>query len=91
MTHCIHFGICGGCAVDDRAAIDKSSRLASALAKAGFSGAPIAPLIEIPLRTRRRADLAATRKGAEISLGLHKAGSAQVVDMQECALLFLKF
>jgi 23S rRNA (uracil1939-C5)-methyltransferase len=87
MTHCVHFGICGGCAVDDRAAIDKHQRVAVALAKAGFADAPVAPLIETPLRTRRRADLAATRRGTEISLGLHRTRSADVVDMHECVLL----
>jgi len=47
----------------------------------------MAPMVETPLRTRRRADLAATRMGATISLGLHKARGGQVVDMLECALL----
>lgn len=87
MTHCIHYGTCGGCAADDRHAINKPQILAQALAKAGYPNAPIAPLIEAPLRTRRRVDLAATRNGAEISLGLHKSRGAEVVDMRECALL----
>ncbi len=87
MTHCIHFGICGGCAVDDRRAIDKSGLVAQALAKAGFSGVAVSALIETPLHTRRRADLAATRRASEISLGLHMARGADVVDMQECELL----
>ncbi len=85
--HCPHFGTCGGCAVDDRTAIDKTEALAVALAKAGFVFPPIAPLISTPLHTRRRADLAASRNGATIALGLHKPRSAEVVDMQECALL----
>jgi 23S rRNA (uracil1939-C5)-methyltransferase len=86
MSHCIHYGICGGCAVDDRHAIDKPARLSLALTRAGY--APVlAPLIETPLHTRRRADLAATRKHGEISLGLHKARGAEVVDMRECVLL----
>ncbi len=87
MTHCIHFGICGGCAVDDRRAIDKFAVLEAVLARAGFADAPIAPLVEVPLATRRRVDLAATRKGTDIALGLHKARGTDVVDMRECALL----
>jgi 23S rRNA (uracil1939-C5)-methyltransferase len=87
MTHCIHYGTCGGCAVDTLHAIDKFSRLASALSRAGYPDAPIAPLVETPLRTRRRVDLAVTRKAGIISLGLHKTRSAEVVDMQECVLL----
>jgi 23S rRNA (uracil1939-C5)-methyltransferase len=85
LNHCIHFGTCGGCAVDDRHAINKPQRLRQALSL--YPDTPIAPLVETPMRTRRRADLAATRKGTEISLGLHQAGGARVVDMRECALL----
>jgi len=87
MVHCIHFGGCGGCAVDDRASIDKFFLLASALSRAGFADAPVSPLVEIPLRTRRRVDLAAAREGAKILLGLHRARSHDVVDMTECVLL----
>jgi 23S rRNA (uracil1939-C5)-methyltransferase len=87
MTHCKHYGICGGCTVDNRDAIDKSALLRNALIRAGYANPPIAPLVEVPLRTRRRADLAATRIGGVITLGLHKARSNEVVDMQECVLL----
>ncbi len=91
MTHCIHFGVCGGCATADRQAIDKFSRLRDALAQAGYPDAPVAPLVELPAGTRRRVDLAATRKGVDIALGLHKARGAEVVDMRECALLRPEF
>ncbi len=91
MSHCIHFGICGGCAVDEPRAIDKFSGLEAALTRAGFPDAPIAPLIEVPVGTRRRVDLAATRKGTDIALGLHKARGTDVVDMQECILLRPEF
>ncbi len=87
MSHCLHFGVCGGCAVDDRAALDKRGALAAALRRAGFADAPVAGLVETPLGTRRRVDLAAARAGAEVSLGLHRARSHDVVDMRECALL----
>lgn len=90
MTHCIHFGACGGCAVDERAGIDKAAALASALSKAGFADPAISPLIEIPLRSRRRVDLAATRIAGAITLGLHRARSPDVVDMTECILLDAK-
>jgi 23S rRNA (uracil1939-C5)-methyltransferase len=87
MAHCRHYGFCGGCAVDDRAAIDKSAVLRNALIQAGYEKPAIATLVEIPLQTRRRVDLAASRNGAVIALGLHKARSTDVVDMQECVLL----
>lgn len=91
MSHCLHFGDCGGCATDDRNRPDKRAILASALARAGYSGVDVAPLKQVDLHTRRRVDLAATRSGAEIRLGLHRARSTEVVDMQECALLRPEF
>ncbi len=87
MSHCVHFGICGGCASDNRNQPDKRDVLIKALARAGYAQAEVAELVVAPLHSRRRVDLAATRKGAEITLGLHRARSSDVVDMQECALL----
>ena len=87
MSHCLHFGVCGGCASDDLNQPDKRALLVDALARAGYGEAEVAPLVQVALHTRRRVDLAATRKGAEIRLGLHRARSADIVDMQECALL----
>ncbi len=91
MAHCVHFGICGGCAVDDRTALDKPRLLQDALARAGYADAPMAPLVVVPVATRRRVDLAVTRKGAELALGLHRARGEEVVDMRECALLRPEF
>ncbi len=87
MAHCRHFGVCGGCAVDDRAGIDKSGLLRAALIRAGYETPAVASLVEVPLQSRRRVDLAASRDGSVIALGLHKSRSAEVVDMLECVLL----
>ncbi len=87
MTHCPHYPTCGGCAFDSPTAINKSLLLQNALSRAGYANPPLAPLIETPLQTRRRADLAATRHGSTITLGLHKARSNEIVDMHECILL----
>jgi 23S rRNA (uracil1939-C5)-methyltransferase len=86
MSHCIHFGLCGGCAVDDRAAVDKRGLLIAALHRAGFD-TPVAPLIETPLGTRQRVDLAVSRHNGAITLGLHQARSKNIIDMSECVLL----
>ncbi|MDE8344954.1 MAG: methyltransferase [Acidocella sp.] len=92
MTHCSHFGVCGGCAVDDRNAIDKSSLVGAALAKAGYSDAGPVPLVAIDAGTRRRVDLGVVRQAGVIVLGLHRAGGhgaggPEIVDMQECRVL----
>jgi 23S rRNA (uracil1939-C5)-methyltransferase len=87
MSHCIHFGACGGCAFDDRAAIDKRWLLVSALERAGFGAVAVPPVVATPLHSRRRVDLAASRVGAAVSLGLHAARSKDIVDMRECVLL----
>jgi 23S rRNA (uracil1939-C5)-methyltransferase len=87
VPHCRHFGACGGCTVASRNAKDKQDRLREALLRAGYEAPRVAPLVEVPLHSRRRVDLAAMRAAGVISLGLHKAGSAEVVDMQECAVL----
>ena len=87
MTHCQHYPACGGCAVDDRTSIGKPLLLRNALIRAGYANPPLAPLVVVPLQTRRRADLAAIRSGPIITLGLHKSRSSEVVDMQECILL----
>jgi 23S rRNA (uracil1939-C5)-methyltransferase len=87
MSHCQHYGICGGCAFDDRAAVDKRAMLVAALARAGFDDIAIGPVVATPLQSRRRMDLAASRAGAEVRLGLHEARSKNIVDMRECALL----
>lgn len=91
VSHCRHFGSCGGCATDNRNQPDKRGLLANALARAGYAGVEIAPLVQVDLHTRRRVDLAATRIGVDIRLGLHRARSAEVVDMQECVLLRPEF
>ena len=43
--------------MDDRHAVDKAALLQEALARAGFADAQIAPLVEVPLGSRRRVDL----------------------------------
>ena len=87
MSHCVHFGLCGGCTNDDLTRPDKAALLFNALAQAGYKAVNVAPLQRVGLHSRRRVDLAATRKGAEILLGLHQARSSDVIDMQDCALL----
>jgi 23S rRNA (uracil1939-C5)-methyltransferase len=87
MTHCIHFGACGGCTFSEATAPNKSARLQAALERAGYPNPAILPLVTIPLQTRRRVDLGVERLGPDLHLGLHKARGRELVDMTECTLL----
>ncbi len=87
MSHCLHFGACGGCAVADRSAIDKPALLQAALRRAGYADVALAPLVETSLKSRRRVDLAVKRFAGAITLGLHRSRSEEVIDMAECVLL----
>lgn len=89
---CPHFGQgCGGCAVQHWApsaqAAWKRARLAEALARAGFPGAPVAATVATPAGRRRRADLALRRAPGGVTLGFHVAGSGEVIDLAGCTVL----
>ena len=64
----------------------KQGLVSEALARRGI-GAEIAPMIELPPGSRRRADLVAERKGREIHLGFNAAGSRRIVDLSICHIL----
>jgi 23S rRNA (uracil1939-C5)-methyltransferase len=87
---CRHFDVCGGCTEQDvppeRYAAAKRAALVEALAHAGYPDAPIAPLLLIPMGTRRRVDFAAMRVAGAVRLGFHAARSRDVVDITECPL-----
>ncbi|MBR0678811.1 class I SAM-dependent RNA methyltransferase, partial [Roseomonas alkaliterrae] len=61
--------------------------LVEALARAGFRDAPVATTITTPPARRRRADFALRRGPAGITAGLHRAGSAEVLDITACLVL----
>jgi 23S rRNA (uracil1939-C5)-methyltransferase len=87
---CQHFATCGGCALqhwsDGAYLAWKTSLLATALQRAGYSQAP-SPTIRTPPAARRRIDLAVQRKGPDLLLGLHARRSAEIVDLQACPVL----
>ena len=88
---CPYFGPCGGCQLqhleDARYGDWKADLLRQALSRRGFGEVPLGELIRIPPGTRRRATLAATRRGKGVILGFHEPGSHRVVDVSACLLL----
>ena len=90
---CPHFGPCGGCALqhldDARYADWKSGLLPQALGRRGLGDAVIEPMIRVPPGSRRRASLAALRRGGKVRLGFHGRDSHDIVDLETCLLLTL--
>ena len=88
---CPHFTACGGCVLqhwDDTAyAAWKSELLTAALARAGFTAPPVAPLHRTSPGTRRRVDLAIRRIPDGVALGLHAPRSDRVIDIGGCPVL----
>jgi len=76
MSHCQHFGLCGGCAFTDGGGPDKAAMVPGAVG-----------VVATPVGRRRRVDWGAVRQGPAVLLGLHQARSRTVVDVRECAVL----
>ena len=87
---CVHFGTCGGCALQHMApgayADWKRDQLAAALAARGLK-TDIAPLVSIAPQTRRRASFAATRTRKGVTLGYYEPASHRIVPVQTCPVL----
>lgn len=88
---CPHAALCGGCSVqhmdDGLYATWKRGLAEAALARAGYPGAPLAPLASSEPGTRRRASLALRREGGRVIVGFHGRGSGAVVDTPGCLVL----
>lgn len=89
---CKPYGRCGGCTLqhlpDEAYAALKTAQVTEALRRQGLD-TPVAPLLRLPARNRRRAVLAARRprQGAGAVLGFHERGTHRVVDLTDCAVL----
>jgi 23S rRNA (uracil1939-C5)-methyltransferase len=89
---CIHFGACGGCALQhwDLAAYGawKRARLAEALSRAGYAHVALEPGFTTPRNSRRRADLGLERLAdGRVAIGFHERGSTRLIPMRECHVL----
>ncbi len=91
---CPHFGVCGGCALQNWADAPyrawKSGLLDDALRRAGFETPALAPLAITPPGARRRMDFALRRVGTEVVVGLHAPRGSEIVDLQTCVVLHPK-
>ncbi len=88
---CIHFGTCGGCALQHFGIAEydalKRRQIETALSHRGFSGVTIDATAHSLPATRRRAEFAAMRHSGRTELGFHAYKSRQIVDLKACAVL----
>jgi 23S rRNA (uracil1939-C5)-methyltransferase len=94
LPPCIHFGRCGGCALqhlaDDAYAAAKRTRIADDLARQGLVPVELTPLQRTPAHARRRARLAAIRPdraGSPPLLGFKVRNRHEIVDLRVCPVL----
>ncbi len=87
---CSQYGECGGCSLQHMPAGDyhalKRGLVTTALSYQGID-APVDDVITVPPATRRRAVLAAHRKGRDVVIGFHGRRSHHIVDVRDCAVL----
>lgn len=87
---CPAFGRCGGCALQHWAdapyAAWKLAQVTRALARAGFADAVVQGPARTPAGARRRMEFAARRGADGVMLGLHEAGSSQIVPLTQCVV-----
>ena len=91
MTLCRHFGICGGCTLQNMAPDvyrrHKRERVEAALARAGLDKAVVNEPLLSPGKSRRRAVFKFGKEEGHVVAGFHAARSHVIVDMQECLVL----
>lgn len=89
-ARCSQYGECGGCSLQHMPANDylafKRGLVMTALSYQGIETA-VDEVVSVPSSTRRRAVLAAHRKGKEVVIGFHGRRSHHIVDVRDCAVL----
>lgn len=88
---CVHFGTCGGCALQDLPDSDyralKRARVIDALARQGLGDAVVEDVRAVAPGTRRRAVFKARKSGGATAIGFHAARAHTIVDMHECRVI----
>jgi 23S rRNA (uracil1939-C5)-methyltransferase len=91
MTLCSHFGVCGGCTLQNLAPdayrTGKQKNVVAALARAGLGDVPVEMPLLVPERTRRRAVFKLGKEKGRVVVGFHATRSHAIVDMHECLVL----
>lgn len=91
MTICRHFGVCGGCTLQDMPPDayrrHKQALVEKALARAGLDQVRVSEPIVSPEKSRRRAMFKFGKEKGHVVVGFHAARSHAIVDMQECLVL----
>jgi 23S rRNA (uracil1939-C5)-methyltransferase len=91
MTVCAHFGVCGGCSLQDLPPQAYHARkreiVLGALARMGLDTVPVEDPLLVPEHTRRRAVFKFGKEGGRVIAGFHAAKSHAIVDMRECLVL----
>jgi 23S rRNA (uracil1939-C5)-methyltransferase len=89
-ARCSHYGECGGCSLQhlpvDQYLKLKRDLVTTALSWQGID-APVDEVVQVPPATRRRAVLAAHRRGKEIVIGFHGKRSHHIVGIRDCAVM----
>ena len=89
-ARCSQYGECGGCSLQHMPAGDylafKRNIVTTALSYQGID-TPVEDVVTVQPSTRRRAVLAAHRKGKNVVIGFHGRRSHHIVDVRDCAVL----
>jgi 23S rRNA (uracil1939-C5)-methyltransferase len=91
MILCRHFGVCGGCSLQDMPPDayrrHKREQMQETLSRAGLDPAVVAEPMVSPEKSRRRAVFKLAKEKGQIVAGFHAARSHAIVDMQECLVV----
>ena len=91
MILCRHFGVCGGCTLQDMPSAayrrHKQALVEKALARAGLDQVRVSEPTVSPEKSRRRAVFKVGKEKGQVMVGFHAARSHVIVDMQECLVL----
>lgn len=91
MKLCRHFGICGGCSLQNLSDADYRARkrdmVVKALTRVGLGEVVVAEPLLVPERSRRRAVFKFGKEEGHVVAGFHAAKSHAIVDMRECLVL----